>query len=99
MKGRTVVIAAVALLFAGSAVAGETKVGGDFESKVNVRNVTQVGLGKNVKQRISVGSVECAKVKGDFKSSVTARNITQVGLGKTVKQGITLGSLVGSGCQ
>lgn len=98
MINRLIVLAAAAVFVAGSAIAAETKVGGNFESKVNVKNVTQVGLGKTVKQRISAGSVECAEVKGDFKSDVTAKNITQVGLGKTVKQSIALGSVVGKGC-
>ncbi len=98
MSHRAIVIALAAALFAGSAVAAPTKVGGNFEAKVNVKNVTQVGLGKTVKQRISAASVECAKVDGNFKSTVNAKNITQVGLGKTVKQSITLGSVVGRGC-
>ena len=92
-----IIIALVSALFAGSAMAA-TKVGGNFEAKVDVKNVTQVGLGKTVKQRISAASVECAEVKGNFKSTVSAKNITQVGLGKTVKQSITLGSVVGQGC-
>ncbi len=99
MKTLTAFVAVVALLFPGSALTGPTKVGGDFDAKVNVKNVTQVGLGKTVKQRISAGSVECAQVKGDFKSDVKAKNITQVGLGKNVKQSIALGSVVGKGCQ
>ena len=98
MKTRAIILALAAALFAGSAIAGPAKVGGNFEAKVNVKNVTQVGLGKSVKQRISAASVECAEVKGDFKSTVNAKNITQVGLGKTVKQSITLGSVVGRGC-
>ncbi len=93
-----IIIALVSALSAGSAMAAGTKVGGNFEAKVDVKNVTQVGLGKTVKQRISAASVECAEVKGDFKSTVSAKNITQVGLGKTVKQSITLGSVVGKGC-
>ncbi len=98
MIKKLIVAAAVSALFAVPALAQQTKVGGNFESKVNVKNVTQVGLGKTVKQRISAGSVECAQVKGDFKSKVNAKNITQVGLGKNVKQSITLGAVVGKGC-
>ncbi len=94
---RLILIALVSALSAGSAMAA-TKVGGNFEAKVKVGNVTQVGLGKTVKQRISAASVECAEVKGNFKSDVKAKNITQVGLGKNVKQSITLGSVVGRGC-
>ena len=95
---RAILIALVSSLFVGSAIAGPAKVGGNFEAKVKVGNVTQVGLGKTVKQRISAASVECAEVKGNFKSDVKAKNITQVGLGKNVKQSITLGSVVGRGC-
>ncbi len=98
MTHRAIIIALAAAVFAGSAVAGPTKVGGNFDATVDVKNVTQVGLGKTVKQRISAASVECAKIDGNFKSTVNAKNITQVGLGKTVKQSIALGSVVGRGC-
>ncbi len=96
MKSLIVFVAAVALLYPGSALTGP--VGGDFDATVNVKNVTQRGLGKNVKQRISAGSAECARVWGDFKSQVNAKHITQAGLGKNVKQSVALGSAVGKDC-
>ncbi len=97
MRHRAMTIAA-AVLFAGAGVAGETKIGGGFDGKVTAKNITQVGVGIKVKQRISASSVECARVAGDFKGRTNAGNLTQVGVGLSVNQKISLRSVTGRGC-
>ncbi len=57
MIARTALVTFAAALYAASSFAGEAKIGGNFEAKINVKNITQVGLGKNVKQSITLGSV------------------------------------------
>lgn len=99
MYFKKLVIGVFAAVLCGPVLAsGEAKVGGKFESNVKLKNVTQLGIGKKVKQRLSAGSVECATVEGDFKSTVEAKNVTQLGIGKSVNQSLALGSVVGSGC-
>jgi hypothetical protein len=68
-------------------------VGGDFESKVNLKAVTQIGIaGQSVKQKLMVGSSE-GKIGGNFKSEVNAGAVTQIGIaGKSVDQTLLLGS-------